>query len=159
MKGTATLAEIYPNADYESVLVDAVARNSLISLSDLCLSFPEDAGSGISRVCRNLDRLPITCTSTYGSAGLLSLFDVYADGVDCEHGAGTWPLEFRSRISKRSGNRPYWGRIHFFSILQNISPYLVLLCLVLIIPLLVLSSTLRKRGSSNESGTYVRKQG
>jgi hypothetical protein len=41
--------------------------------------------------------------------------------------------------------------------LQNISPYLVLLCLVLIIPFIGIVSTLRKKGSHHEPGISLKK--
>ena len=80
----------------------------------------------------------------------------YADGVDCElgteraFGASLANLESKWRSS-------VLGQNAFLSTLQNMSPYLVLLCLVLIIPLIGILSTLRKKGSHHEPGTYDRR--
>jgi hypothetical protein len=149
-EGTATLAEIYPNADYDRVLAGAVTNNGLIPLKDLCLSFPTEAGRAFLAYAQSRSFTDYL-HKTYGSAGLLSLVSSYADGVDCERGPeralgislSALELNWRSSVL---------GQNAFLSTLKNISPYLVLLCLVLIIPLIGIVSTLRKRGSSNESG-------
>jgi hypothetical protein len=153
-EGVATLAEIYPNADYDRVLATASASNALIPLKDLCVSFPSDVGQAFLAYAEARSFTSYV-HSTYGSAGLLSLVSSYADGVDCENGTerafglslSALELNWRSSVL---------GQNAFLSTLQNISPYLVLLCLVLIIPLIGIVSTLRKRGNSNESGTYGR---
>lgn len=154
-EGTATLAEIYPNADYDRVLTDAVASNSLISLSELCVTFPDDMSKAFLAYAESRS-FTNYLQDTYGSDGLLSLVAAYAHGVGCEHGperAFGVPLSdleatWRSSVLEQN---------LFASVLQNISPYLVLLCLVLVIPLVGIVSTMRKRGTPNESGTYVKK--
>ena len=155
-EGTATLAEIYPNPDYDRALADAVAGNRLIPLQDLCVSFPIDAGQAFLAYAEARS-FTNYLHDTYGSTGLLSLVGSYADGVDCERGperafgAPLSSLEAKWRSS-------VLGQNAFLSTLQNISAYLVLLCLVLIIPLVGIVSTLRKRGNADESRTSIRKQ-
>jgi len=142
-EGTATLAEIYPNADYERVLADARMSNNLIPLKDLCVSFPADAGQAFLAYAEARS-FTSYLHETYGSTGLMDLAASYADGVDCElgteraFGASLANLESKWRSS-------VLGQNAFLSTLQNMSPYLALLCLVLIIPLLGIVSTLRKR--------------
>jgi len=154
-EGTATLAEIYPNADYDRALAEAGAKNGLIAFMDLCVSFPADAGQAFLAYAESRSFIHYL-HDTYGSSGLLSLAAAYADGVDCEHGterAFGIPLsnlEPKWRSSVLGGNR-------LLPALQNISPYLVLLCLVLIIPFIGIVSTLRKKGSQNESGISLKK--
>lgn len=149
-EGMATLAEIYPNADYDRVLADAVTNNDLIPLKDLCVSFPAEAGQAFLAYAESRS-FTNYLHDTYGSTGLQNLLRSYADGVDCERGTErafgvsltNLESEWRSSVL---------GQNAFLSALQNISPYLVLLCLVLIIPLIGVVSSLRKRGSPNESG-------
>jgi hypothetical protein len=154
-EGTATLAEIYPNADYDRVLAEAVTNNDLIPLQDLCASFPSDAGQAFLAYAESRS-FTHYLYDTYGSTGLQSLVRSYADGVSCEHGP---ERAFGVSLSSLEAD---WrsstlGQNAFLSVLQNISPYLVLLCLVLIIPLIGIVSTMRKRGSPNGSGTQIRK--
>lgn len=154
-EGMATLAEIYPNADYDRVLSDAVTNNKLIPLNDLCQSFPTDAGQAFLAYAESrsfTDHL----YHTYGSTGLQNLVRFYADGVDCERGT---ERAFGVSLSslENQWRSSALGQNAFLSTLQNISPYLVLLCLVLIIPLIGVVSSLRKRGNPNEPGTNVRR--
>jgi hypothetical protein len=154
-EGTAALAEVYPNADYDRALVDAGAKNDLIPFMDLCVSFPADAGQAFLAYAESRSFIHYL-HDTYGSSGLLSLAATYADGVDCEYGterAFGIPLsnlESKWRSSVLGGNR-------LLPAFQNISPYLVLLCLVLIIPFIGIVSTLRKKGSPNESGSSLKR--
>jgi len=154
-EGTATLAEIYPNADYDRVLADAAISNDLIPLEDLCASFPADRGQAFLAYAESRSFTGYL-QDMYGSAGLLNLAASYADGVDCEHGTerafgvSLSSLEMKWRAS-------VLGQDPFLSALKNNSAYLALLCLVLIIPFIGIVSTLRKRGGQNEPETYVRR--
>jgi hypothetical protein len=154
-EGMATLAEIYPNADYDRVLAEAAISNDLIPLKDLCISFPTDAGQAFLAYAESRSFTDFLY-DTYGSSGLQNLLRSYADGVDCERGTERAYGVSLSRL-ETEWHSSRLGQNAFFSALQNISPYLVLLCLVLIIPLIGIVSGMRKRGSSNESGTYTRK--
>ena len=142
-EGTASLAEIYPNADYDRVLTNAVTSNTLIPLKDLCASFPADTGQAFLAYAESRS-FTNYLHEIYGSAGLLNLAASYADGVDCERGP---ERAFGVSFSNLESNwrSSVLGQNSFRSVLQNISPYLVLLCLVLIIPLIGIAGTLRKR--------------
>lgn len=155
-EGTATLAEVFPNADYDRVLADAAAGNNLIPLTDLCVSFPADAGTAFLAYAeaRSFTKY---LHDTYGSTGLLNLAASYADGVDCERGT---ERAFNTSLSNLEVN---WrssalGQNAFLSALQNMAPYLVLLCLVLIIPIIGMLSAQRKKGKPNEPETFVSKR-
>lgn len=154
-EGMATLAEMYPNADHERALEEAVARDSLIPLKDLCVSFPNDPAQAFLAYAESKSFTGYLY-KTYGSTGLLTLANSYADGADCERapepafGVSLSNLEQKWRASMQAENG-------FLPALQNISPYLVLLCLVLVIPLLGVAGTLRKKGNRNESGTSIRR--
>ena len=142
-EGTASLAEIYPNADYDRVLTNAVTSNTLIPLKDLCTSFPADTGQAFLAYAESRS-FTNYLHETYGSAGLLNLAASYADGVDCERGPErAFGVSFPNLETKWRSS--VLGQNSFLSVLQNISPYLVLLCLVLIIPLIGIAGTLRKR--------------
>ncbi|RPJ22790.1 MAG: hypothetical protein EHM33_22650, partial [Chloroflexi bacterium] len=84
-EGTATLAELYPNADYDRVLAAAATSNDLIPLAELCVSFPADAGQAFLAYAESRS-FTNYLFDTYGYAGLLSLATAYADGVDCAAG-------------------------------------------------------------------------
>jgi hypothetical protein len=152
-EGMGTLVEMYPNADYERVLRDAVANDTLIPLQDLCTLFPSDTGQAFLAYAesRSFTRY---LHETYGSRGVLELAAAYAEGVECDRGTER-PLGVSLSSLETQWRSSVLGERTFFSTLQNISPYLVLLCLVLIIPLLGITAALRK-GKRNEPGTSIR---
>jgi len=147
-EGMAVLAEVYPNSDYDRALTDAAEGNRLIPLKDLCLSFPADTGQAFLAYAEARS-FTNYLHETYGSSGLVNLAASYADGVDCERapervfGVSLAGLEAQWRSSVLGQNAA-------LSALQNISPYLVLLCLVLLIPLIGAVSTLRGKGTRND---------
>jgi hypothetical protein len=147
-EGMATLAEMYPNAEYDRVLEESVVRDALIPLKDLCVSFPDDPAQAFLAYAESRS-FTNYLHETYGSPGLLLLADTYAGGLDCENGAerafgiSLSDLEAKWRSS-------VLGQNTLFTPVQNASPYLVLLCLVLAIPLIGIASTLRKKGRPNE---------
>lgn len=148
-EGMSTFVELYPNADYDRVLSDAAAGSSLIPIRDLCVSFPGDAGQAFLSYAESRSFVTYLY-DTYGSAGLMDLSDSYADGVDCERGP---ERAFGTSLSslERDWRSSVLGQNTILPALQGISPYLVLLCLVLVIPFVGVLITLRNRGRSGAS--------
>jgi hypothetical protein len=154
-EGMATLAELYPNAEYERALADATAGNRLIPLKDLCNSFPADTGQAFLAYAEARS-FTIYLHETYGSAGLLNLAASYTGGMDCERGTERALGVPLSSLESR-WHSTVLGQDTARVTLENISPYLVLLCLVLIIPLIGIVSTLRMKGNHNEPGTRLKR--
>lgn len=152
-EGTATLAEVSPNPDYDRMLAAAGANNMLILIKDLCTSFPPNADTAFLAYAESRSFIRYL-QSTYGSAKLLSLVSVYADGVDCErgtenvYGVSLSKLEMDWRASALEQNA-------ILPALRNLSPYLVLLCLILFIPFIGIISVTRKKASRNEPESYA----
>jgi hypothetical protein len=154
-EGMAALVEIYPNPDYDRVLAAAVERNSVIPLHELCASFPAEAGRAFLAYAESRS-FTNYLQETYGSAGLIDLAVSYADGVDCRRGTeralgislSSLEARWRSTVLNQNPVLPA---------LQTILPYLVLLCLVLLIPMVGIAGALRRKGSRDERGTQVRK--
>jgi hypothetical protein len=144
-EGLGTLAEINPSSDYDLALTDALNRNGLIPLMDLCASFSPDRDEALLAYAQAHSFTNYLLT-THGSSGLMSLALAYADGVDCERGperafgASLSQLELDWRASL-SGQNP------INMVLVDRAPYLILLCLVLFVPFIAILSTSRKRGN------------
>jgi hypothetical protein len=147
-EGMATLAEMEPNADYDRLLEEAVRSNALIPLKDLCVSFPADPAQAFLAYAESRS-FTNYLHETYGSTGLLNLANSYADGMDCESGTNHAFGNSLSHLESK-WRSAVLGQDTFFTTVQNASPYLVLLCLVLAIPLLGIAGTLRKKGRPNE---------
>ena len=153
-EGMAALAEIYPNPDFDRVLTDAGANDKLIPLKDLCVSFPPNAGEAFLAYAESRS-FTTYLHATYGSAGLLSLASYYADGVDCERGTERAFGVSLSRLELNWRESVLGQKVVGFA-LRNMSPYLVLLCLVLFIPLVGGLSMMRRKGKGHEPETYAR---
>jgi hypothetical protein len=144
-EGMSMLAEVYPNPDYETVLMDAAERGELIPIKDLCASFSPQIDSAFlayaeSRSFTNYLR------GQYGSDGLLNLANAYANGVDCERGT---EKAFGVPLVKleRDWRTTTLGQSSIMSALGNVAPYLVLLCLVMLFPMIGIIGSLRKKGN------------
>ena len=152
-EGTATLVEVSPNPDYDRVLAAAGTNNTMIPIKDLCASFPPNADTAFLAYAESRSFIHYL-QRTYGSAKLLSLVSIYADGVDCErgtenaYGVSLSKLEMDWRASTLGQNA-------ILPALRNLSPYLFLLCLILLIPLIGIMTVMRKKGSRNEPESYA----
>ena len=145
-EGISMLAEVYPNPDYDNVLKDAAARDALIPMQDLCASFSPNLDSAFlayaqSRSFTNYLR------GQYGADGLLTLAKTYADGVDCDRGP---ERAFGVSFAKLETDwrASILGQSPLLATVERLVPYLVLLCLILIFPLIGIIGSLRKKGNA-----------
>ena len=145
-EGMSMLAETYPNPDYDSVLKDAAARGALTPIRDLCASFSPRIDSAFlayaeSRSFTNYLR------GQYGADGLLNLANTYANGVDCERGP---ERAFGVPLAKleRDWQVTVSGGPNIMAAIGRFLPYLVLLCLVILFPLIGVIGSSRKKGNN-----------
>jgi hypothetical protein len=146
-EGAAGLAEMISNSAYDSALKSAVQRSDWIPLSTLCGSFPEDTDRAFLAYAESKSFVSYIY-ETYGSSGLFRLISVYANGVSCEDGPA---LAFGTPLTslEKKWQASAAGQKTLPPALQNITPYLVLLCLMLLVPLIGIAGTMQKRGGSN----------
>jgi hypothetical protein len=150
-EGLAVMVEINPTSEYDRVLKDAGAREALIPLLDLCASFPDDPASAFLAYAEARS-FTSHLRESFGSSKLIDLARRYADGVTCErgielvYGTSFAQLELRWRESALGENG--WGVA-----LRNMAPYLILLCLVMVIPLSIGFNAMRRRGGSRSAPT------
>jgi hypothetical protein len=132
-EGIASIAELYPNADYERVLNTAIAEDELLSFENLCNTFPRDAGSAFLAYSQSTSFVRYIY-QTYGSTGLTNLLRQYQTGLGCEEGV-------QATLGKSLTELENDWRQSNFSVdptseaLKSLSPYLILALLVLIVPL------------------------
>jgi hypothetical protein len=142
-EGMSMLAEVYPNPDYDRILKDAATRDGLIPVKDLCASFSPQIDSAFlayaeSRSFTNYLR------GQYGADGLMTLATTYANGVDCERGPGR---AFGVSLAnlERDWRVTVLGQSNIASTVETFAPYLVLLCLVVLFPLIGLLGSPKKK--------------
>jgi len=142
-EGFATLAEINPTPDYDRALTNYSDRNALIPMRDLCASFPADSASAFLAYAQARS-FTAYLRDTYGAPALLNLAKVYSTGMDCETGIqGAFGLS----LSELDAN---WrehalGQNVIGVAFRNMLPYLVLLLLVIVVPIIVGVNSSRKK--------------
>lgn len=146
-EGMSMLAEVYPNPEYDRALLDAAARGDLIPMRDLCASFSPRIDSAFlayaqSRSFTNYLR------GVYGADGLLNLARAYAAGVTCERGP---ERVFGVTFAKleRDWQVNALGQGSLASTLETLVPYLALLCLVILFPLVGIFNAPRRKGDTH----------
>lgn len=92
-EGLASIAELFPNPDYQILLERAYERDALIPIRDLCASFPIDAAY-FQLAYAEAYGFTWHLQQTYGDDKLETLIQSYASGMDCEQ--GTLPVYERS---------------------------------------------------------------
>ena len=131
-EGIASQAELYPNADYVQVLGIATQNQSLLPMTDLCGLFPQDA-SGALLAYAESNSFTRYLHDTYGTSGLLTLVQAYADGLDCEQGAARAFGDSLSQMDQEWRQQALGENVSGLA-LRNLLPYLVILLVILAFP-------------------------
>lgn len=142
-EGIASLAEQYPNADYTQVLTIAIQNDTLLDIPNLCGPFPADQSGAILAYAES-DSFVRYLRDTYGTSGLQTLVNAYADGVTCEQGtqrALGLPLAQLDLRWRQASLGEDVASVAF----QNLLPYIVILVIILIIPAWRLGLDLQKK--------------
>jgi len=134
-EGIASIAELYPNADYARVLENAQQKDSLIAMENLCSAFPRDAGSAFLAYAQSTSFVRYIY-QTYGSTALVNLLRQYQLGLGCKEGVQTGLGISLSELEND------W-RVDSLSVspvakaMKSLSPYLFVALLVLLVPLVL----------------------
>lgn len=133
-EGIASLAELYPNPEYEQALIVASQNGSLLPIADLCETFPMDA-SGAYVAYAESQSFVRFLRDTYGTPNLFSLASAYADGLSCDQGVvralGTSLANLDTRWRETVLGQNVAGVF-----LRNMAPYLGLMVFMLLIPVI-----------------------
>ena len=133
-EGIASLAELYPNPDYDQALKIASQNDSLLPISNLCDTFPQDASRAYLAYAESQSFVGFLRDS-YGTPALFSLTSAYADGLGCDQGVtralGTSLVSLDTRWRESVLGQNVVGVF-----LRNMLPYLGLFVFMLLIPLI-----------------------
>jgi hypothetical protein len=133
-EGIATISEIYPSPDYPRSLEYAIENQTLLSFTSLCGDFPADASSRFLAYAQ-AESFTRYLVDEYGISSLNRLIQAYADGLGCEQGvqralgASLSELEYTWRAERLGEDR-------LLVAFKNLSGYLLLLAVLLVLPLL-----------------------
>jgi hypothetical protein len=142
-EGLASIAELYPNPDYRILLDDAVQRNSLLSMSSLCKTFPRDAAGALLAYAQSASFTGYL-RDAYGTNGLQALVTNYANGMDCENGAKT-ALGKDLKQLERDWHRDVLSRNVGKTAINNLLPWIIILGIVLAVQLGLFFSRIRSK--------------
>jgi hypothetical protein len=143
IEGLASMVVQYPNAEYAQALNLARQNNSLIPLSELCDSFPPDSGRAFLAYAQSQSFVRYL-RETYGTTGLTTLTRQYADGLNCEIGA-TRALGVPLNQLDTQWREAVLGQNVIGVAIRNLSPYVTIMALILLVPLWGAIDMLRAR--------------
>jgi hypothetical protein len=144
-EGLASNAELDPNPDYRILLEDAAKKNALISLPNLCSSFPRDAYGALLSYAESASFVKYLHDS-YGVTGLTSLVKAYNNGLDCNRGAEQALGKGLVQL-QRSWERDELSQDIGLKAFINMLPWIILLLAVLAAPLILALLRLRSHPS------------
>ena len=153
-EGLASQVELYPNSDYPILLEEAVKREALIPMVNLCQTFPREASNALlsyaeaASFTKYLHR-------TYGTTGLVDLVKAYANGLDCERGAEQALGKNLTQL-ERAWRNDVLAEDTAQAAINNLLPWLILLAAVLAAPMAIAVRRLRflpgRRPAKQRSG-------
>ncbi len=145
-EGTASIAELYPNADYSRVLDAAMQKGEVLSFQSLCNAFPRDASSAFLAYAQSTSFVRYIY-QTYGSTGISNLMREYQTGLGCEEGV-------QAALGKSiTGLENDWRQAGyaispFEQALKSLAPYLLVALLVVLVPLITILVRPRRKEKS-----------
>ncbi len=133
LEGLASMVEQYPNPDYANALEIASRNNSLLSFEDLCASFPVDAGNAYLAYAQSQSFVTYI-RDTYGTPSLTRLIEEYGTGYSCELGATNALGVPLGQLDARWRENVLGQNLAGVAV-RNLSPFILLLVLALLVPL------------------------
>lgn len=141
-EGLATLAETYANPDYQRALNRAVKDANLLPMAALCAEFPMDASGAFLGYAESASFVRFV-QNKFGNRALLELVNAYrnsyscAEGVQAATGSSLDQLDYRWRQETLGVDTGVLA-------VQNLLPYLAIIAILLVVPLLVAGFTARR---------------
>lgn len=143
IEGAASMMESYANPDYKHALELASQNDSLIPFADLCATFPPDSGSAYLAYAQSQSFVTYI-RQTNGVTGLSRLMGAYSDGLSCELGATRALGIPLSQLDKR-WREEVLGQNTAGVALRNLSPFMLIMALALVVPIWGAVDLLRQR--------------
>jgi hypothetical protein len=147
LEGFATSMELYPNLGYDEALKAAAEKEILIPFTDLHGSFPADSGSAYQAYAQS-ESFFNHIRSAYGNDSISKLTSAYSEGLS-PSAAATKALGIPLNQLDANWRETVLGQDVTAVALRNLSPYLVLMALALLVPVwgaIDLFRQRRKRG-------------
>jgi hypothetical protein len=147
-EGLASMAELYPNPDYQVLLQNAYQTNSLMPLKTLCKVFPTDSHKALLAYAESASFVNFLFEK-YGSVGFEGLMALYAQGQSCEQAIETG---FDASLSslENQWQRQNFSRNSMQSAVEELLPWLLIMIIVLAGPIILAINMFRHRSARVE---------
>ncbi len=149
-EGLASLNETYPNPDYVTALKDASEKGTILPMGSLCQGFKLEGGQSYLAYAQ-ADFFTRYLYDMYGADGIQSLIQAYASGLDCERGAEIGLGKTLTQLEGQWQSNTF-NQNTFFKAFEVLLPWVVILGLMLLTPiLLILNSLFRGTSGTQEA--------
>jgi hypothetical protein len=142
-EGLASLAELYPDPEYQSMLERAYDIDQLLPLASLCTTFPIDSQDALLAYAESAS-FTAYLHDQFGDPGLNKLMAAYASGLDCGHGVESALGTDLTNLENSWLRANFAGNLLMNS-LQEFLPWLIILLVILAGPIIVGIVIIRKR--------------
>ncbi len=150
-EGLASNNELFLNPDYLVILQDVVKNETLIPITSLCHSFPTEASSFYQSYAEAQSFVRFIAQQ-YGKSGLEKLVKSYGDGLDCERGTEV-ALNISLKRLDMDWQRKELKQNVLGKIIQPLLPWMMVLLIVLVAPLILAISSLVKSKADKKPNT------
>jgi hypothetical protein len=149
LEGMASLAELYPNPEYERVLQKAIDNQALLPIETLCSAFPREASGAFLSYAQSASFVRFL-HQKYGTSGLKSLMLYYQDGLGCSEGAQAALGSSLQQLESRWQMEALGINLQFLA-WQNLAPYFLILLLAMLPPAAAAVFARRKHRKTDET--------
>ncbi len=129
-EGMASNAELYPNPEYQRVLQNAIDRDALLPMVNLCAGFPRELSGALLAYAQSSSFVRFL-VQNYGASSLRNLIAAYQDGLGCEEGMRKVFDQSIAQLETR-WQQEALGRNLIAAAWQNLQPYFLILILILL---------------------------
>lgn len=147
-EGLASMVELYPNPEYTILLENAYESGELLPMQDLCRSFPSDPQRALLAYAQSASFTQYL-HDQFGESGFNRMMAAYAAGMNCEHGIEE-ALGKNLADLDESWQQSSFTRVTLGIAFQELLPWLLLLLVVLVGPLIFIGLVIRHRPARKE---------
>lgn len=141
-EGLASMAELYPNPEYQLVLKKAAENDNLLPIINLCSAFPAELSGAILSYAQSASFVRYLYQN-YGASSLRELINAYKDGLGCEEGVRKVYDQSIAQLETRWRQETLGMDLASLA-WNNVQPYLLILILISLPIFLTIFSTARK---------------
>ncbi len=149
-EGLASVTELYPNPDYQIILEDAYRNDTLLPMSSLCVSFPNETAEALLAYAEAASFVRYLHTH-HGTSGLEKLIHEYTVVSDCDQGIeralGASLAQMETRWKQEVFIRQKRG-----TEIESLIPWITLLLIVITAPLILSLLSLGQRKTKPMGG-------